>query len=250
MANLKEQNYKEERFEFALYVNNNLICKRNFKINDYIEHSMESVEFKNTVDNIVSMIDDDLKSKSRVYTWYFFNPMEPDAFEEYVGEPIGPWESTFKFEVLDKKKVVLSKIWDGYAYPKAIRDRVDISNKVVKITTKEGRVYTYDKESFFKSNEGKLSFEFQVLKGMIMDKPDLLIQITKKICETCSTHDDVFNKIGDYTMTEYYGKDKDGNKVSYNFNIEAQNRKLERKWLKLSAESLKKKLEEKDNNSK
>jgi hypothetical protein len=32
--------------------------------------------------------------------------------------------------------------------------------------------------------------------------------------------------------------------VSYNFNIEAQNRKLERKWFKLAAESIKKKLEE------
>lgn len=245
MANLKEQNYKEERFEFALYVNNNIICKRNFKINDFIEHSMESVEFKEKVDEIVNMIDDDLKSKSRVYTWYFFNPMEPDAFDELVGKPIEPWECTFKFEVSDKKKIVISKIWDGYAYPKAIRDKVDISNKVVKIMSKDGRTYTYDKEAFFKSNEDRLSFEHQVLKSMIFDKPDLLLQITKKICETCSTHEDMFSKIGDYTMTEYYGKDKDGKSVSYNFNIEAQNRKLERKWLKLSAENIKKKLEEK-----
>ena len=219
----------------------------NFKINDFIEHSMESIEFKEKVDEIVGMIDDDLKSKSRVYTWYFFNPMEPEAFDEIVGKPIEPWECTFKFEVSDRKKVVISKIWDGYAYPKAIRDKVDISNKVVKITSKDGRVYTYDKEAFFKSNEDRLTFDFQVLKGMIIDKPDLLIQITKQICETCSTHDDMFSKISDYTMTEYYGKDKDGNNVSYNFNIEAQNRKLERKWLKLSAESAKKKLEDKNN---
>jgi hypothetical protein len=244
MANVKEQGYKEERFEFALYVNNNIICKRNFKINDFIEHSMESLEFKEKVDEIVDMIDNDLKSKSRVYTWYFFNPMEPDAFEEYVGKKIEPWECTFKFEVSDKKKVVISKIWDGYAYPKFIRDKVDISNKVVKITSKEGRVYTYDKESFFKSNEDKLSFEHQVLKGMIMDKPDLLLQITKKICETCSTHEDLYSKIGDYTITTYYGKDKDGNEVKYNFNIEAQNRKLERKWFRLSAEDAKKRQEE------
>ena len=245
MANLKEQNYKEERFEFALYVNDNIICKRNFKINDFIEHSMESVEFKEKVDEIVNMIDEDLKSKSRVYTWYFFNPMEPDAFDELVGKPIGPWECTFRFEVSDKKKVVISKIWDGYAYPKAVRDKVDVSNKVVKITSKDGRTYTYDKESFFKSNEDRLTFEQQVLKSMIYDKPDLLIQITKQICEVCSTHDGMFNKIGDYTMTEYYGKDKDGKSVSYNFNIEAQNRKLERKWFKLSAENVKKTLEEK-----
>lgn len=250
MANLKEQSYKEERFEFTLYVNNNIICKRNFKINDFIEHSMESLEFKNKVDEIVKMIDDDLKSKSRVYTWYNFNPMEPDASEEFTSPLIEPWECTFKFEVSDRKKVMISKIWDGYAYPKAIRDKVDISNKVVKITSKDGKVYTYDKESFFKSNEDRLTFEHQVLKAMIMDKSDLLIQITKQICETCSTHDDMFSKISDYTMGDTYGKDKDGNPVRYSFNIEAQNRKLERKWFKLAADSVKKAQEEKNDKEK
>lgn len=243
MANLKEQTYKEERFEFALYVNNNIICKRNFKINDFIENSMETLEFKEKVDEIVEMINNDLKSKSRVYTWYNFNPMEPDANEEFNSPLIEPWECTFKFEVYDRKKPVISKIWDGRVYPKAIRDKVDISNKVVKITTKDGRTYTYDKESFFKSNEDRLSFEHQVLKAMIMDKSDLLLQITKQICETCSTHDELYTKISDYTVAEDYGKDKDGKTVRYSFNIDALNRKLERKWLKLASEDAKKRLE-------
>lgn len=241
MANLKEQTYKEERFEFALYVNGNIICKRNFKINDFIEHSMVSVEFKNKVDNIVKMIDDDLKSKSRVFTWYYFNPSEPEVFEEFAGKPIEPWECTFKFEITDNKVPVITKIWDGSVYPKPIRDKVDISNKTVKVISKDGKVYTYDKESFFKSNEGRLSFEQEVLKSMISDKTDLLLQITKKICEACSVHENSFTKISDYTLSEYYGKDKDGNEVRYDFNIDAYNRKLERKWMKLASEDAKKK---------
>ena len=243
MAITKDQpttTYKEERFEFALYVNNNIICKRNFKINDFIEHSMESLEFKEKVDEIVAMIDNDLKSKSRVYTWYNFNPMEPDANEEFTSPLIEPWECTFRFEVSDKKHVMISKIWDGYAYPKAIRDKVDISNKVVKITTKDGRVYTYEKEAYFRSNADRLNFDMQVLKSMISDKSDLLIQITKQICETCSSHEDETLSIADFTMSENYGKDKNGKEVKYSFNIEAQNRKLERKWLKLASEALKK----------
>ena len=240
MANLKEQNYKEERFEFALYVNNNIICKRNFKINDFIEHSMESVEFKHKVDDIVYAIDNDLKSKSRVYLWYYFNPMEPDAIEEFNSPLIDPWAFTFKFEVSDNKRVVISKIWDGYAYPKAIRDRVDISNKFVKFTSKDGKTYSYEKESFFKSYEDRLNFEHQVLKSMINDKSDLLMWITKQICEICSVHDEYFTNIGDYTLSESYGKDKDGKEVKYDFNIEAHNRKLERKWMKLAAEDAKK----------
>ena len=244
MANLKEQSYKEERFEFALYVNNNIICKRNFKINDFIEHSMESAEFKRKVDEIVDMIDKDLKSKSRVYTWYYFNPMEPDASEEFSSPLIDPWECTFRFEVSDRKKVVISKIWDGYAYPKAIRDKVDISNKTVKIISKDGKVYSYDKDSFFKSNEDRLSFEHIVLKAMIGDKPDLLLQITKQICEVCSVHEEFFTNIGEYTLSETYGKDKDGNVVKYDFNIDAHNRKLERKWMRLAAEDAKRRKEE------
>ena len=70
--------YREERFEFALYVNNNLVCKRNFKMRNFIEGSMQSENFKHVADEIVQMIDDDLKSKSRVYTWYYYNPIAPD----------------------------------------------------------------------------------------------------------------------------------------------------------------------------
>ena len=60
----KEKDYKEERFEFALYVNDNIICKRNFRIFNFIENSMNTLEFKEKVDEIVEMIDDDLKSRA------------------------------------------------------------------------------------------------------------------------------------------------------------------------------------------
>jgi hypothetical protein len=80
---------------------------------------------------------------------------------------------------------------------------------------------------------------------MIMDKPDLLLQITKSICEVCSVHDNSFTSIGDYTLSESYGKDANGKDVKYDFNIEAYNRKLERKWMKLAAESSKKEKEAK-----
>ena len=180
---VKEQKeFREERFEFALYVNNNLICKRNFKINNYIDESMQSLDFKNTVDQIVHMIDCDLKSKSRVYTWYYYDQKNPD--EEFTEPLIEPWECTFKFVVSDNKQPVITKIWDGYGYPKAIRDKVDIANKTVKITNKDGKTYVYDKETYFEANKDRLSPELYVLKAQIMDKPDLLIAITKKICET------------------------------------------------------------------
>jgi hypothetical protein len=44
---------KENRFEFSLYVNENLICARNFRINMFYEDSMRSIEFLYTARGIV-----------------------------------------------------------------------------------------------------------------------------------------------------------------------------------------------------
>ena len=245
---MTEKNYKEERFEFALYVNNNLICKRNFKINNFIPHSMESLDFKETVDEIVATIDDDLKSKSRVYTWYYgdVSGTSQEPLDEFVKPKPEPWECTFKFVITDNKVPVIEKIWDGGVYPKTIRDKVDIANKVVKITNKDGRTYTYDKESFFENNKDRLSPELYCLQGMIMDKQDLLIYITKKICENCSPRENGFKTTSDYTFVEQFGNDKiavkNGAKTKskkYNFNIDTYNRKVDSIWGKAVAEKTK-----------
>lgn len=200
---VKEQKeYREERFEFALYVNDNVICKRNFRINNFIEDSMGSMEFKTAVDNIVDMIDNDLKSKSRVYTWYFFDEKIID--EEFTNPLIKPWECTFKFVVLDNKKEVITKIWDGRAYPKSVREKVDLTNKFVKIIGKDGKVYSYDKESYFELNKDRLSHELYVLKSQIIDKSDVLLAITRKICEICSPKEGGFQTLSDFTMSDFY----------------------------------------------
>lgn len=231
-AQVKEKReYREERFEFALYMNDSIICKRNFRINDFIEHSMESIDFKELVDSIVRMIDDDLKNKSMVYTWYYYNPEEPEAFDEYCGPKLEPWECTFKFVVSDNKKPIISRVWDGSGYPRAIREKVDITNRIVKITTKDGRVYTYDKDSFYESNGDRISYELRILKKMIIDRPDLSSLITKLICRTCSTRGDDYDNLGDYTMRESYGKDADGNEKVYEFSLQAANKKVESGWV-------------------
>ena len=257
---VKEQKeFREERFEFALFVNNNLICKRNFKINNFINESMNSLDFKTTVDEIVAMIDNDLKSKSRVYTHYYFD--ENNIDEEFTEPCLEPWECTFKFVVSDNKKPVITKIWDGYGYPKAIRDKVDIANKTVKITTKDGKTYTYDKETYFEQNKDRLSPELYVLKAQIMDKGDLLIAITKKICETCSPREDSYQNTSDYVLSDVYKtkeyeklpngefkKDKNGklitkktdNSKKYFYSTNAMNKKFIADWGNAVSEKTKK----------
>ena len=247
----KERDYKEERFEFTVYVNDNIICKRNFRIYNYIENSMNTLEFKDKLDEIVHLIDEDLKSKSRVYTWYYFNPQAPEENEEFTSPLIEPWACTFKIVISDNKRDVITKIWDGYAYPKFIRDKVDLSNKNVKVTNKDGQTFSYEKDSFFKANEGRLSFEHEVLKGMIIDKPDVLLQITKKICEACSPSKEEIKENGKfdsrdnkylrkYTVIDNYGKDANGNDKKYAYSLYLANLKTERDWERSVADKTKK----------
>jgi hypothetical protein len=120
MDEIKKE-YQVERFEFSLWVNENLICKRNFKINNFIEESMQTLTFKYVVDEIVDMIDRDLKSKSRVYSWAYANyetewsdgefrrrvarMTEQKSGDDELIDPLGEeWESTFKFVVTDNTK--------------------------------------------------------------------------------------------------------------------------------------------------
>lgn len=264
VKDLKEvKEFKEERFEFALYVNNNVICKRNFKINNYIDESMQSLDFKQKVDEIVEMINDDLKSKSRVFTWYYGDVADvwQEPLPELLEPLIEPWECTFKFVVSDNKKEVITKIWDGYGFPKSIREKVDIANKTVKITTKDGRIYSYDKDTYFEENKDRLTAEMYVLKAQILDKPDLLLAITKKICEVCSPREDSYKVTSDYILSDIYKdkeyevieggvlkRDKNGKLVSkkgqtngkkYFYSINMANRKLAADWGKLVAEKTK-----------
>lgn len=239
---IKEQKeFREERFEFSLFVNDNLIAKRNFRINKFIDESMQSRDFKLKVDEIIRMVQSDLNSKSRVYTWYFYD--ETDEESEFKQPLIDPWECTFKFVITDNKVPVITKIWDGRCYPKSVREKVDFTNKVVKITTKDGKTFTYDKESFFEERKDRLTPELYVLRAQIMDKPDLLLAITHKICEVCSPREGSYQTTSDYTLSENYhtidlvktksgdlAPKKVGESKKYYYSLNQANNKLFAEW--------------------
>ena len=236
---MNKQDYKDYRFDFTIYVNDFIIAKRNFKSPNYVEGSMETVLFKNVVDDITRMIDQDLTDKSIVYTTYYFNPN--DVAEEFKAPLSEPWESTFKIVISDNKKPIITRIWDGYGYPRAIKDRVDLTNKKVRITNKSGQVFTYDKEDFFKNNNS-LSLELTALKEMIYDKQDILMQIINTICDACSIgkHNSPKDALEDMETTDEYYFDSDSSKYKkYNFNISNENYKLMRKIEKKYAKETK-----------
>ena len=209
---MEEKKYAEERFEFSLSINNKLICSRNFKINGFIPNSMETIDFKCCIDDVVELIQNDLKDKSEIYTWYY------EDFDELKEPLLKPWECTFKFTVTDNGHEVISKIWDGYCYPRSIRNRVDLTNKNVKIVDKNGTVYVYDKETFFEENSSKMSLRNSILREMIYNKPDLSMTITKMICEACSSWGSEYKAPNDYTFsgvyeTRDYARNEDGSLI-------------------------------------
>ncbi len=220
--------YKEERFEFALFVNNNLVCKRNFMMYNFIEGSMQTEDFNHAMSQVVRMIKDDLKSKSRIYTWYYYDEENPQ--EEFVNNPLQPWECVFKFVVFDNKKEVFSKVWDGSVYPAAIRNNVDIANNSVKVISKIGNVYIYDMK-YYEERKDRLTPELNARFAMILEKENLLPIITKRICEMCSSwNNSSYEKIGDYTTTMTFGKGK--NAKTYNLLIAQENKKYYKAWEK------------------
>lgn len=78
---MEEKNFKKEnkfvdniayksKFQFLIWVNDNVICQRYFKINGFNEESIYTEEFTNCMNGIVKSIQEDLESKSRIFMWY------------------------------------------------------------------------------------------------------------------------------------------------------------------------------------
>lgn len=226
MDNLKEEkiqkkvdnsNYRE-RFQFVVRVNDNIICQRYFKINRFNNDCLTSRELFETLDGyrgksqevfeylskddsdlgVVQLIQRDLESKSRIYTWATaicktkmtgfiknedgtktketFVEWEPKPWDET--EFVKPWEVVFKFTFLVDDKVVYEKIWDGSNYPKYVRTSVDLTN----------------------SNS-----QFPLVQLMNQGKQDLVVEIIKRICNVASNPEE--GKPRKYTKSVHYTND-------------------------------------------
>ena len=254
------------RFEFAMYVNDTLICRRSFHSSGYIEKSMVSTQFLDEFNSIVDLIQDDLNSKSRVYTWYHTNTEHPDWEPEIMTDPLIPeGQCVIKFAMFDYDREVISRVWDARYYPAYIRKNIDLTNKQVRVI-RDDKVVTYDKDVFFAENP-QISGEMYILREMLAGKEDLTQAIQNIIYSTCFEGDE-FEKISDYELAESYytcdykrdaegnaiceqqvidgvpqvdalgrpwmeykyEKRQTGNSKKYNLNIQHYNRKLEEEW--------------------
>lgn len=220
---------RKERFEFKLTVNDNIICQRYFKINSFNENSLKSIELKDTIDFCVGLIDNDLKSKSRVYTWHtaplvfnsktemdswLCNPNHTDRIR--FGESLYLRDSTIEYWWDGEKAVKSEMVLNDGEFSSPI-DETPVVFKFVfldsgkEIYTKvwDGNFYpkfirngvdlSNKKGKFDGDDVTKLNFESSLLHYMVNDKTDLVSVIIKEICDICTVNSKKW-----YTTSEVY----------------------------------------------
>lgn len=153
-----------ERFQFQLKINERIIIQRYFKINDFNEEALGSMDLKKAIDEIVGVenpitlpgqIKHDIKVKSRLYLWSSFDPQYyPDRIDpitninerlgdEIVDKKTGivsrekiPYQDYYEFIFLIDEIPVINKIFDANVYPVKIRKSVKINELVYSICNK------------------------------------------------------------------------------------------------------------------
>lgn len=134
---------EEQRFEFILYINDNIICQRYFNIRDFNEDSSSSLELNELMKNIVGMnnggfgelgiIPNYLKNKSIDYLWDNYKPYLPQSDEPTKNI----WDKidNFQFEIkIDKISVAKSGFSGNFFQPK-VRYAVDVREIIPSIMT-------------------------------------------------------------------------------------------------------------------
>ena len=235
--------YKEP-YEFRLLIDDNIICQRYFKINNFNPNSLSSLELIDVIRECANMIDEDLKSKTRIYLWHmapvvfqnetemrqwFANPENHSkvrCFENIVLRDKDNTEYTW-----DGEKLILcdKKICDGtFTTPLSDKDTLTyefafyVNEKKVASTIFDGVYPHYIRRNIDLSNTrgkfeeddlSRLSFESYILNRLVYDKQDLIKKIVKEICYVCSVPENSY-----YTQVETFKK-PNGEVVTYPLNV-------------------------------
>ena len=103
---------QEERFDFVLSVNGNVICKRNFGIDNFQDKSVTSVQLTDALWDCMKIIDADLREKTNIYN----ELTAPQVFQNV--EEMEKWAKNPTFHLNVPSFVILRDsedvyIWDG-----------------------------------------------------------------------------------------------------------------------------------------
>lgn len=242
----KAPNDYKEPYEFRLLIGDSIICQRYFRINNFNPNSLKSIELTNTIRRCAQMINDDLKSKSRVYTWH----MAPLIFDneeqmrEWFSKPENTKNVRFYENIVLRNEEGTEYAWDGdklIQYEKKIFDSTFTTplterdvltyefafyvNGVKTVSSSFEGVYPYyirrnidlsnNRGKFDGDDLTKLSFESYILNRLVYDRQDMIKKVVKEICDICGVSDNSY-----YTHVESF-RDHNGKKVNYELNYDS-----------------------------
>lgn len=254
--------YKEP-YEFRLLIGDSIICQRYFRMNNFNPVSLNSAELTDTIRMCANMIDEDLKSKSRVYTWHmtplifnnedemrnwFENPVNLKNLRQYENIVLRD-EKSREFIWNGEELIECEKKIDDGTFTSTLTDKdrltyefaFYVNDKKIASTIFDG-VYPYfirrnidlsnTRGKFEGEDISRLGFESYILNCLVQDRPDLIKKIVREICTTCSAPEDDY-----YTLTEVF-TGQDGKEVAYPLNVTSP-KVMYSKWAKEIAKAKK-----------
>ena len=133
-----KKNYENLPYEFLLLINKKPIVGRNFQVKGFNKDSLNSIELKELIDDVVLTIQDQFKAKSRTYLWRYYNPYLIQNTEEVdeTKKDIYENEDIFTLQIKVKGRVVAQKMFSGNDYPPKVGYDVDIRSIISEIISK------------------------------------------------------------------------------------------------------------------
>ena len=131
MEERKEQNREQRKFEFTLYLNDNIIVQRFFNIIGFNYKAINSLNFKYAVDDNMHLIQSVLKDKTLDFiTEHRRNFLETPDYEQNASKDV------MKIVVKHDGKVIAYREWDATIYPVKVRYTVDIRQHIYDLITR------------------------------------------------------------------------------------------------------------------
>jgi len=232
----------KSKFQFLIWVNDNVICQRYFKINGFNEESVHTEEFSNCMNGIVRSIQEDLESKSRIFMWYT-NMTEPMKMQGFLTDgEVETYGKDFLRLMTDSSISGKIKAPDGKIFNKEyIQYAVDTANEYGEIEKPkdgefifkfsfliddvpvfekiwDGNIYpkfvrngvdlTNNYAYYDDKDTSALSFGAAIIRYMQKGKVNLISDFIRRICDTLSN---TFSE--KYEYTKEMGVYKNNNKI-------------------------------------
>jgi len=125
--------YDNQKFEFLLKINGNIICQRYFSIKGFNYKSLRSLELKECSYDVVDMIQLNLKEKAEDYLWKYYNMYEVQRPENVIYKDVFEKEDVFDLVIKVDGRERSTTRFSGNFFPPKVRYSVDIRSLVPKI---------------------------------------------------------------------------------------------------------------------